>query len=129
MMTTTRFEFTGDPIIGGGKVGGKFVGNHCVHTGNRVVTADVDADTGRHVVSDPVAPDGAIGTRHIAGLRLGRRRHNSGTDGGATGIDVAEPVTQSHDAVLLTLRESVQTTPEKGLQNSCHLTAQFLATS
>jgi hypothetical protein len=143
MITATRLKLAATPISGGCNLAANFVEGGGIHAENCVVTLDVDADTGRHSsVFDPTRTDGGIAARHIAargvrlcrhvendGLLLGPQRHESGWHGDGVGIDVAEPVTQSHDAVLLTLRESVQTTPEKGLQNSCHLTAQFLATS
>jgi hypothetical protein len=119
MMATTGFKFMAGPISGGSMLGGKFVGNRCFLTGNRAVAADVDADTGRHVVSDPVTPDGAIGTRYIAGRRRGPPRRNVGSDGSATGIDVADLVTHSHDAVLLTFREAYKLRPE----NDCKTAA------
>jgi hypothetical protein len=109
----------GRPIIGGSNPGGKCAGNHCVHAGNRVVTADVDTATGRHAVSDPVAPDGAIDTRRNADLMLGPPRRSSGSDGGAAGIDVADLVTHRHDAVLLTFREAYKARPK----NDCKTAA------
>ncbi len=127
MITATRFKFAATPISGGGNVLGNFVEGGGVHAGNRVVTLDVDADTGRHSsVLDPTTTDGGFGARHIAprdvclsghgandGLLPGSRRYESGSEGGAAGIDAAHPVTHRHDAVLLTLRRAYKQRPKK----------------
>jgi hypothetical protein len=85
--------------------GGNFIQIGGVHAGNSIGALDVEADTGRHSsVLDPSRTDGGTGTRHMA---------SRGVHLCAGAIAFADPVTHRHDAVLLTLRESVQTTPEK----------------
>src|SRR5271166_219045 len=100
MIAPTRFKFAAAPIIGSSNFVENFVEGVGIHSANRVVTVDVDADTGRHrSLLDPTGTDGCTGTRHIA--TRGVRRC-----GGAEGVDAAQPVTHRHDAVLLTLRKA-----------------------